>query len=233
MSSTLTADDSKAELASLQRVSHRLVITDDEKLTGILEKLLPRLLLCFRPEDASNSSSSSHGQQIHNTLVSILSHVMKRVKGNSQIKLPCPGILEQLVLLDDRDYAINHQVNVFGWNLSFLLLTLGHSRSSREELYQMLSRLVFLQQYFALRQAMLTDSVVKTQAIPTVHLLMQTLVRIYHLEKDITNKELGIVSTEELLQPMRLLLVEHKNARAALYDLFLDFLLYQIGRAHV
>ena len=66
------------ELASLERVLTRLALTDDDKLQPILDKLLP--LVIGKLENAS--------QPVQQKVLSILSHVNKRMQAQPDVTLP-------------------------------------------------------------------------------------------------------------------------------------------------
>ena len=71
--------NTSADLASLDRVAHRLALLDSaDKLTQVLEKLLPRLL---------KRIGNNKDAQIHDKLVEMISHILKRVRGDSSVKL--------------------------------------------------------------------------------------------------------------------------------------------------
>lgn len=78
-----------ADLAALDRVAHRLALLDTaDKLSNVLDKLLPRLL---------KRIGDNKDAQIHDKLVEMISHVLKRVRGDSAVKLPVVDLLHLLV----------------------------------------------------------------------------------------------------------------------------------------
>lgn len=83
-----------SDLASLNRVFHRLALVDSsEKLTTVLDKLLPRLLLRI---GANQASTSPEKASIHTKLTEIISHILKRVRDDSKVRLPCGALLDLL-----------------------------------------------------------------------------------------------------------------------------------------
>lgn len=70
------------EIATLDRVIHRLVVTEDDKLSAVLDKLLPKLLRKLNDAPA-----------VRGKVIDALSHVSKRARPNSSITLPCTEML--------------------------------------------------------------------------------------------------------------------------------------------
>lgn len=70
------------EIAVLDRVIHRLVVTEDGKLSAVLDKLLPKLLRKLNDAPA-----------VRGKVIDALSHVSKRARPNSSITLPCTEML--------------------------------------------------------------------------------------------------------------------------------------------
>lgn len=137
--------DLQNEFSTLDRVSHRLAMTDPgAPLQKVLSLLLPRLLSRIgKNDDAKREnrrgvnkrklSNVENGAQekldemyetIHKKLTEMLMHIMKRVRNDRECKLPCESILE---LLAGKD------VNAFTVNLSLAFLTLGVNRCSPVE----------------------------------------------------------------------------------------------------
>ena len=98
-----------ADLASLNRVSHRLALVETgPKLSSVLQKLLPRLLQRIGDNHHQQVQLSTNAQsqrslydvltKIHLKLVEMLSHVMKRVRDDPTVKLNAFGILELLII---------------------------------------------------------------------------------------------------------------------------------------
>eukprot|EP00956_Cyclotella_meneghiniana_P029046 scaffold69300_cov73-Cyclotella_meneghiniana.AAC.1 len=141
--------DLQNEYSTLDRVSHRLAMTDaGAPLEKVLSLLLPRLLSRIGKNDdakrenrrggnkrklitESNSSEEEDEglnekldemyETIHKKLIEMLMHTMKRVRDDRECKLPCGAILELLTSKDDT-------VNAFTVNLSLAFLTLGVNR---------------------------------------------------------------------------------------------------------
>ena len=79
------------ELQSLQRVSHRLVLTDsDEKFTIVIKTLLPKLLVYL--------GKPSNSPPIQSTLLQIISHILSRLKTSQtgSISLPLQSLINLL-----------------------------------------------------------------------------------------------------------------------------------------
>lgn len=99
-----------SELSSLSRVSHRLALVDStERLTTVLDKLLPRLLkrIGENHKEQLNLARQQQGghlkethDKIHAKLVEMLGHTMKRVRDDQKCQLPCRDML-QLLLEED------------------------------------------------------------------------------------------------------------------------------------
>ena len=83
MSSTNTSE----EIASLDRVLDRLAATDESRLEAVLSRLLVPLVLKLTP--GINSTLQAK-------VLSVLSHINKRIKDRTQIGLPVADLLEQL-----------------------------------------------------------------------------------------------------------------------------------------
>ena len=103
--------DESSELESLERVSHRLALTDDANFGSVIAKLLPKLLNYIgRP---------SNSERVRTTLVKILSHVMMRAKGNRSVPLPVGAVLS--ILYDAEKGALN-DVGAFTKNFAVAFL---------------------------------------------------------------------------------------------------------------
>ncbi|CAM9675775.1 unnamed protein product, partial [Choristocarpus tenellus] len=102
------------ELAMLDRVLHRLVVTDDEKLSPVLDKLLPKLV------NMLNTSS----RDVRPKVVDVLSHVSKRARPNINIILPC---MELLMVCKDVSPTS------FAFNFGLLFLEMGLPRCTPAE----------------------------------------------------------------------------------------------------
>ena len=135
--------DLQNEFSTLDRVSHRLAMTDGgAPLEKVLSLLLPRLLSRIGKNDdakrenrrglnkrklSANGENVDSGEQekldemyetIHKKLIEMLMHVMKRVRDDRDCKLPC-GAISDLLASD---------TNAFTVNLSLAFLTLGVNR---------------------------------------------------------------------------------------------------------
>lgn len=64
------------DIQALERVHDRLAATNDDKLQGVLAKLLPKLVEMMAQD------------QLRNKVSQIFSHLLKRVRPNESIKLP-------------------------------------------------------------------------------------------------------------------------------------------------
>lgn len=84
------------ETAMLERVLHRLVITEDAKLAPVLDKLLPKLLRKLNDTPA-----------VRGKIIDILSHISKRVRPNASIKLPCAELLQVCRDVSPTSFAFN------------------------------------------------------------------------------------------------------------------------------
>ena len=71
----------------LEDVLFRLSVTKDESFEKVITILLPRLLLVLTPKNWNNVP-------LRNKMVQIFSHINKRIKSISNIKLPCKEILK-------------------------------------------------------------------------------------------------------------------------------------------
>lgn len=96
------------EVLILDRVLHRLVATDDDKLSHVLDKLLPKLL-----------RKLNEAPVVRDKVVDVLSHVSKRTRPNSAIVLPCSELL-----------AVCREVppTSFSFNFSLTFLEMGVPR---------------------------------------------------------------------------------------------------------
>ena len=141
-----TLKDLETECSTLDRVSHRLAMTDaGPPFEKVLSLLLPRLLSRIGKNDdakrenrrgvnkrkiADKGNVDADGSQldemyetIHKKLIEMLMHVMKRVRDDQECKLPCGLILDLL----------QPDTNAFTVNLSLAFLTLGVNRHTPVE----------------------------------------------------------------------------------------------------
>jgi len=98
----MSSDDAQVaarnELSSLGRVSHKLALVDSaDRLSSVLDKLLPRLLQRI---GANQQTKTSVQSQIHSKLVEMLSHIMSRVKNEGECRLPCATLADSLLAID-------------------------------------------------------------------------------------------------------------------------------------
>jgi proteasome component ECM29 len=138
----------QADLAQLARVSHRIAQIDStERLTSVLDKLLP-LLLKRMGENSNNITSNTSGDasdddaapvthvyfQIHDQLSQLLSDIITRVRYDTECRLPCYALLQMLVVNnnDDGDDAtipmMDPTVPPMTTHLVLTFLTLGLPR---------------------------------------------------------------------------------------------------------
>lgn len=239
----LSLDKASADLASLQRVSHRLAMTEESRLSSVLDKLLPRLLkrigenhdqlLAITTSSSTSSTSTSSLtpvtttaaerlavktklEAMHLVLVEMLSHCMKRVKADAHCQLPCQDILEQLALLP-------HPINPFTINLSLAFLTLGIPRTPEpHRLLPYLIRAMAQSTNSASSSAPASSSLSASeiqQHTQLAHLLLRSVERVV--------TERTVSPTHESLDECRRILVEDSVAGNDVYQLFLDVLLYE------
>eukprot|EP00980_Cylindrotheca_fusiformis_P020430 scaffold7479_cov61-Cylindrotheca_fusiformis.AAC.2 len=155
-----------ADLSSLRRVGHRLAMLDSsDKLQSVLDKLLARLLLRIgdnydkqqQQQQQSHDDPRNHNTtllvdtlaKIHQKLIEILSHVMKRVRDDRNVRLNCQSIIDSLLLLNEDGTIVNASVNPFTLNLSLAFLTLGVPRSTETEIRLLLPSLILLHGHYA------------------------------------------------------------------------------------
>ena len=84
------------ETVVLERVLHRLVVTEDAKLGPVLDKLLPKLLRKLNDAPA-----------VRGKVIDILSHISKRVRPNASISLPCTELLQVCRDVSPTSFAFN------------------------------------------------------------------------------------------------------------------------------
>jgi proteasome component ECM29 len=192
------------DLTSLSRVSHRLAMVDTtEKLSQVLDKLLPRLLVRIGENHQSQQSLSGQGDgarlhavltKIHAKLVEMLSHTMKRVREDKQCRIPCRGILQLLVVetaatatttttegkkeTSNTAFVAKESIDPFTLNLSLTFLTLGLSRCSSSEQWEgLLPGLLVLHGTFSALapEKLLQSPSTKSQWHQVTHLLVRTM----------------------------------------------------------
>jgi hypothetical protein len=149
--------DLQTEFSTLDRVSHRLAMTDaGAPLEKVLSLLLPRLLSrigknddakrenkrgvnkrklagCITDTEGGQEKLDEMYEKIHKKMTEMLMHTMKRVRDDRECKLPCGAILELLAGNDS---------NAFTVNLSLAFLTLGVNRCTPVECSDLLPGLL-------------------------------------------------------------------------------------------
>eukprot|EP00736_Rhodelphis_marinus_P002649 Rmarinus@m.5493 len=99
----MTTQTPEAAIASLDNVLTRLAMIDnDERLQSVLDKLLPRLVVQLDTKSTA----------VRDKVLSVLSHVMKRVRGLANVQLP----LDELVAV----YTANSHPFVLNFTLIFI-----------------------------------------------------------------------------------------------------------------
>lgn len=83
MATAVPTGSDEQESAMLDRVLNRLVRTDDDKISAVLQKLLPMLV-----------RKLDEGPSVRGKVINILSHVSKRARPNPDIVLPCVELLD-------------------------------------------------------------------------------------------------------------------------------------------
>jgi len=247
--------EASSELSTLDRVSHKLAMTEAGlPLQKVLNLLLPRLLRRIGLNNAKsvefsrNSNGNSILEQsikrlyddIHRKLVEILSHILKRSKADESCQLPCDSILELLYNKESR-LAINpEEVNPFSLNLSITFLTIGLPRCSAHELKIIFPALLSILGVYYNEKSILSASR-KTQLYQISHLVLRCIEGIIKSRKIVKQaslsdsksssvaiaKESNEMDVSEFLQQAKDLCSENEKVGAALYDLLLDVLLYQ------
>ncbi len=236
--------DAENDLISLSRVSHRLAMVDTtDKLSQVLDKLLPRLLQRIGDNHQLQLVESWDVRaRIHAKLVEMLSHTMKRVREDTKCQIPCLGILELLV---EPQFTTKPNVDPFTMNLSLAFLTLGLSRC--QELEPLLSGLMVLHGHFSVvePEKLLHSPSTKAQWHQVTHLLFRAMDFIMKSEdmsfkknhsslvstskrlKSNSSEEQDSTMTQDPLISVRALLAQDEVAASAFYDFLLDLLLYQ------
>lgn len=241
-------DTAQADLDSLVRVSHRLaMIADTERLTQVLDKLLPRLLhkigenrrrqktLINPINNLTNDSSRQALQQLydqtHQKLVETLSHIMKRVRNDVQCQLPCEGILHLLVIVPEHNMQQLHETDAM-WtsnpdvdpvtiHMALAFLTIGIPRSPIPRIVALLPALLVSQ----------PCTVPSTEAQRSVSRQMACLL-VKSMER-ISSADLAGDEEEKVLNQCRRLLSHSEATSATIFELFLDILLYQYTTSDV
>ena len=157
-------DGLKGELSTLNRVSHRLAMTEGGAFEKVVMALLPRLLQRIgKNDDAKKAnlrsinnkrkSPSSDGEEtsclldqdsqhdaIHKKLIEMISHILKRTRSDHDCKLPCMDILGLLLPRTEGEEKVS--ANPFTVNLGLAFLTLGMNRCTPTEAADLLPGLL-------------------------------------------------------------------------------------------
>ena len=226
-----------AELSSLGRVSHKLALTDAADLEKVLSLLLPRLLSRIGTNHVQKQQASSPNlretlDKIHSKLVEMMSHIMKRVRADQNCALPCLAILQLLVTNNEPN-----NVDPFTMNLTLAFLNLGLPRClSVDSLLPGL--LVLVGAHSGLSS--LTSPARKAQSHQISHLLLRVVERMVQEERQ--SSQLSIPPSQSTLSGTKVKsdytasntvmgqareLCGNEAIASAVFDLFLDALLYQ------
>lgn len=247
-------EKAQSELSSLNRVYHKLALTEaGESLQKVLSLLLPRLLsrigsnhklLLSSSKDKTTLVLKDIYNQIHLKLIDMISHIMKRSREDRYMKLPCISILELLYDDDDDKKIIKNNIDPFTLNLSLSFLTLGISRynenniEEKEELIDLLyGFLIVLGSYNG--DVYYNDKMNKakqTQFYQISHLVLRCIELLVNNTTTPTSNNTANTNTktvpssyliiEEKMNTVRILCNTNSNISSALYNLLLDGLLY-------
>lgn len=237
-----------ADLASLGRVDHKLALTEAENLERVLSVLLPRLLSRIgsnhvnQHQESNTEQLRSVFQKIHEKLVSILSHIMKRVREDPTCRLQCEAILNLLLTNETGTIAYQASVNSLTLNLSLAFLTLAVPRAELRHTEVLLpGMLVVLAHHSGLPS--LRSPARKLQASQVAHLVLRLSERLVVEDSiasyqstppssisssaGIKNAALGKSPSSDVMDQVRQLVARNRAVSQSLYDLLLDVLLYQ------
>jgi proteasome component ECM29 len=224
----------RSDLNALVRVKHRLTMVDTtEKLSSVLQKLLPRLFLKMNDNYLQLSSSSSAPavreirQQMHDQFIELLSQTMKRVRDETACLVPCVDILQGFMTAstdqpDEKQITTSSNLksfNIYTVNLALAFVQVGIGRGSMLEDSYWWTLLPML-------CAFLEDSCTVYGAASSsheriTHLLITTLLGIV---KPTAAKGRAAAPDDDRLAGTRAVVSPRP---AMVYDLFLDVLLYQ------
>uniref|UniRef100_A0A7S4MII8 Non-specific serine/threonine protein kinase n=1 Tax=Odontella aurita TaxID=265563 RepID=A0A7S4MII8_9STRA len=243
-------DEAITELSSLGRVSHRLAMTDGSALERVISLLLPRLLRRIGSNHKRSSdfvgvemtSSSPVAElkctydKIHSKLIEMLSHTMKRTRADSSCQIPCDSILELLYDKRTQRAFSATEVDPFTLNLSLAFLTLGLPRCEASEIEVLLPGLFALVGVHSGIESLQSPSR-KSQANQCAHLVLRAVEAVVLNGKSgsssVRKKECAeneqrekISGKQECVDVIRGVCREQRTG-AAIYDLFLDALVYQ------
>ena len=244
-----------SELSTLDRVSHKLAMTEAGlPLQKVLNLLLPRLL---RRIGSNNSKSAEFSRDfggsseleksiqrsfddIHRKVVEILSHILKRCKADQSCQLPCDSILELLYNKETHSAINPDQVNPFSLNLSITFLTIGLPRCPANELKIIFAALLSVLGVYYNEKSIASASR-KMQLYQISHLVLRCIEGIMRSRKMTRQSSISdstpssiVIPTErneidvpDFLLQAKALCKSNENVSVALYDLLLDVLLYQ------
>lgn len=242
------------DLSQLNRVSHKLALTEGSQLEKVLSLLLPRLLMrvgsnhALQQEySASSPSLKETLDKIHAKLVETFAHIMQRVRADETCQLPVVAIVE---LLYDQDSFTAKQVDVFTMNLTLTFLNLGVARCSYHQVESLLPGLLVLRGSTCSSFSTEQSTSQKSQAHQIAHLLLKVMERLVTEERvsaqvssppsssTLTgNKVSGNKSTvsgstsnnnnNNIMDTARRLCSERDEIASSVFDLCMDVLLYQ------
>jgi hypothetical protein len=238
-----------ADLASLGRVDHKLALTEAENLERVLSVLLPRLLSRIGSNHVNQHQESNTEQlravfqKTHEKLVSMLSHIMKRVREDPTCRLPCEAILNLLLRNETGTISYQASVNSLTLNLSLAFLTLGIPRAELRHAEVLLpGMLVLLANHSGLPS--LRSPASKLQANQVAHLVLRLSERLV-IEDSIASYQSTPPSSisssagfkteapanlpsPDAMDDVRQLVAGNWTVSQSLYDLLLDVLLLSI-----
>lgn len=111
------------ELAGLDRVLSRLATTDEDKLEKVLSKLVPTVIGMLKtPHDLSRKK-----------IMEILTHVNKRIKGQTSIKLPIKDLLELISVAPPAGETVAPPSNAMARSFALVYLEMAMERASPQE----------------------------------------------------------------------------------------------------
>jgi hypothetical protein len=206
----MTTTPEEETLASLTRVSHKLALTKDDRFASVVDKLLPKLL-----QRLGENHSSAYKEPIQKKLMEMLSHIMKRVKEDTGVPLPCETIL-QLFFLPTKEhettkYQRNFEMHPMTLHFALAFLAVGVPRCTTNP-FPLLPYLVACQTFFV--------GTKKSQSHSMAHLLLHCLSLCVTTTTPTTEQK------EKYVQVTRELLQHNETLQATVFDLFLDVLLY-------
>ncbi len=263
--------NAKSDLEQLSRVSHRLAMTESTQLEKVLNLLLPRLLSRIGSNNQKTQELSSKYQsntsdkremiiviksfyeKIHSKLVEMMSHIMKRVRADSNCKLPCESILGLLYDPSTSRAIPLSEIDPFTVNLSLTYLTIGVPRSATEENERLLVGLsTLLAEHSTITN--ISSLLRKNQIFQIAHLFLRAVESVVSTNNGNNNRgsernqmisssktipptlsgtkrQAGIENQDDRevtgIEKVRKLCGSNTAVSAAVYDLLLDVLLYQ------